>query len=186
MPNAPHWGWFIILYFFIGGLASGLYFIGTLARLNGDPRDGPVTRFCHLATFPLVLACGFLLTIDLGKPLRFWHMLVQSERIPLPMLKYWAPMSLGSWVLAIVAIFSGVAFFGALVDSGRLTSERAMRLVAWGRARPHTIKLAWSLLGMFFALFFGGYTGVLLVGTNVPLWHNAQLLGAVFLLSAAS
>jgi protein NrfD len=35
-------------------------------------------------------------------------------------------------------------------------------------------------------LFFGGYTGVLLVGTNVPLWHHAQLLGAVFLLSAAS
>ena len=28
--------------------------------------------------------------------------------------------------------------------------------------------------------------GVLLVGTNVPLWHHAQLLGAVFLLSAAS
>ena len=186
MPNAPHWGWFIILYFFIGGLAAGLYFIGTLALLGGDPRDRPVTRFCYLATFPLVLACGFLLTIDLGKPLRFWHMLIQSERIPLPMLKYWAPMSLGSWVLGIFAIFSGVAFLGALIDSGRVTGERATRLVAWGRARPRAIKLTWSLIGISIALFFGGYTGVLLVGTNVPLWHNAQLLGAVFLLSAAS
>ena len=186
MPNAPHWGWFIILYFFIGGLAAGLYFIGTLALLGGDLRDRPVTRLCYLATFPLVLACGFLLTVDLGKPLRFWHMLIQSERIPLPILKYWAPMSLGSWVLMIFAIFAGVAFLGALVDSGRLTSERAIRLVAWGRARPHAIKLAWSLIGMLCALFFGGYTGVLLVGTNIPLWHNAQLLGAVFLLSAAS
>ena len=186
MPNAPHWGWFIILYFFIGGLAAGLYFIGTLALLGGDTRDRPMTRFCYLAAFPLVLACGFLLTVDLGKPLRFWHMLLQSERIPLPMLKYWTPMSLGSWVLAIFAIFSGVAFLGALVDSGRLTNERAAQLVQWGRARPRPLKLAFSIVGIFFALFFGGYTGVLLVGTNVPLWHNARLLGAVFLLSAAS
>lgn len=186
MYNAPHWGWYIILYFFLGGLAAGLYFIGTLASLSGDPRDRAVTRFCYLATFPLVLACAFLLTIDLGKPLRFWHMLIQSERAPVPMLKYWAPMSLGSWVLMLFAIFAAVAFLGAMVDGGRLTNDRAVRLVQWGRSRPQSLKLAWSLVGILFALFFGGYTGVLLVGTNIPLWHNAQLLGAVFLLSAAS
>lgn len=186
MPNAPHWGWFIILYFFFGGLASGLYVIATLAALNGDPRDRSVTRLCHLVSFPLVLACGFLLTIDLGKPLRFWHMLIQSERIPLPMLKYWAPMSLGSWVLACFAMVTFAAFLGAVVDSGRLTNPHARRLVEWGRARPRVVKRIWALAGMLLALFFGGYTGVLLVGTNVPLWHNAQLLGAVFLLSAAS
>jgi formate-dependent nitrite reductase membrane component NrfD len=186
VPNAPHWGWYIILYFFLGGLAAGLYFIGTLAALSGDPRDRRVTRFCFLAVFPLVVVCGFLLIVDLGKPLRFWHMLIQSERIPLPMLKYWVPMSLGSWVMAIFGVFAAVAFVGALVDSGRLTNERAVRAVTWARARPRPLQLAWSLVGLFFALFFGGYTGVLLVGTNVPLWHHAQLLGAVFLLSAAS
>lgn len=186
MPNAPHWGWYIILYFFLGGLAAGLYFIGTLAVLSGDPRDRPVTRFCFLAVFPLVVVCGFLLIVDLGKPLRFWHMLIQSERIPLPMLKYWAPMSLGSWVMAIFGVFAAVAFVGALVDSGRLTNERAVHAVTWARTRPRPLQLAWSLVGVLFALFFGGYTGVLLVGTNVPLWHHAQLLGAVFLLSAAS
>lgn len=186
MPNAPHWGWLIILYFFIGGLAAGLYVIGTLAQLSDDARDRPIVRFCHLATLPLVLACAVLLTIDLGKPLRFWHMLVQSERIPLPMLKYWAPMSLGSWGLMLFSIFAFVAFLGAMVGSGRLTNERAVRIVQWGHGRPHTLKLIWSVVGTIVALFFGGYTGVLLVGTNVPLWHHAQLLGAVFLLSAAS
>lgn len=186
MPNAPHWGWYIILYFFLGGLAAGLYFIGTLAALRGDARDRPITRFAYLVSFPLVLICGFLLTVDLGKPLRFWHMLVQSERVPLPMLKYWVPMSIGSWVVALFGLFAAVAFLGALVESGRLTNERAVRAVAWGRSRPRTVQLVWAALGMFFALFFGGYTGVLLVGTNVPLWHHAQLLGAVFLLSGAS
>jgi formate-dependent nitrite reductase membrane component NrfD len=186
MPNAPHWGWYIILYFFLGGLAAGLYFIGTLASLTGDPRDRPISRLAYLWVFPLVLVCGFLLVVDLGKPLRFWHMLIQSERIPLPMLKYWAPMSLGSWILSVFSIFAVAAFVAALVDSGRLTSDRAVRAVRWARERPRPVRLAWALAGMFFALSFGGYTGVLLVGTNVPLWHHAQLLGAVFLLSAAS
>ncbi|HJU72720.1 MAG TPA: NrfD/PsrC family molybdoenzyme membrane anchor subunit [Gemmatimonadaceae bacterium] len=186
MPNAPHWGWYIILYFFLGGLASGLFVVGTLAALNGDPRDRPITRFAYLAAFPLVITCAFLLTIDLGKPLRFWHMLFQSERIPMPMLKYWAPMSLGSWVVAIFGAFTAFAFLAALVDSGRLTNDRAVRAVAWARARPRPLRIVWTALALFFALFFGGYTGVLLVGTNVPLWQHAQILGAVFLLSAAS
>jgi formate-dependent nitrite reductase membrane component NrfD len=186
VPNAPDWGWYIILYFFIGGLASGLYFIGALASFGGDPRDRAITRFCSLAVFPLVGACGFLLTVDLGQPLRFWHMLIQSERLPLPMLKYWVPMSLGSWVLALFGVFAATAFVAALVDSGRLTNDRAVRAVAWARSRPRGLQVAWMLIGVLLALFFGGYTGVLLVGTNVPLWHHAQLLGAVFLLSAAS
>jgi polysulfide reductase chain C len=58
--------------------------------------------------------------------------------------------------------------------------------VTWARARPGPLRLVWTYAGLFFALFFGGYTGVLLVGTNVQLWHRAQFLGAVFLLSAAS
>jgi formate-dependent nitrite reductase membrane component NrfD len=186
MPNAPHWGWYIILYFFIGGLASGLYFVGTLAALAGDPRDRPITRFAFSAVFPLVIACGFLLTIDLGKPLRFWHMLIQSERVPIPALKYWAPMSLGSWVLAIFAVFAAAAFVAVHVDSGRITSTAAVRAVDWGRARPKPLRLTFTLVGLFFALFFGGYTGVLLVGTNVALWHHALLFGVVFLLSATT
>ncbi|MGQ0639350.1 MAG: NrfD/PsrC family molybdoenzyme membrane anchor subunit [Gemmatimonadaceae bacterium] len=186
MPNAPHWGWYIILYFYLGGLASGLYFIGTIASLAGDPRDRAITRFCFLAVFPLVVACGFLLIIDLGQPLRFWHMLIQSERVPLPMLKYWVPMSLGSWVLAIFGLFAVTAFVAALVDSGRLTNGRAVRVWHWARSRPRGVQVAWLIVGLLFALFFGGYTGVLLVGTNVALWQHAQLLGALFLFSAAS
>ena len=186
MPNAPHWGWYIILYFFIGGIASGMYVIGTLASLGGDPRDRSITRFAYLAVFPLVLLCGFLLIIDLGQPLRFWHMLIQSERLPLPVLKYWVPMSIGSWVLTVFGLFAFTAFLSALVDSGRLTNQRAVRVVGWARSLPRALRFTWTLGGMLFALFFGGYTGVLLVGTNVALWHHAQLLGAVFMLSAAS
>jgi formate-dependent nitrite reductase membrane component NrfD len=35
----PLWEWYIVWYFFLGGLAGGAYLIGTLLRLVGDPRD---------------------------------------------------------------------------------------------------------------------------------------------------
>src|SRR6266850_426835 len=35
---APHWEWFIVLYFFLGGLAGGSYFLSVLAALAEDGR----------------------------------------------------------------------------------------------------------------------------------------------------
>lgn len=40
--------------------------------------------------------------------------------------------------------------------------------------------------GAFFATFLGGYTGVLLAATSVPLWARSKLLGGVFISSAFS
>ncbi|MGQ0540165.1 MAG: NrfD/PsrC family molybdoenzyme membrane anchor subunit [Gemmatimonadaceae bacterium] len=186
MPNAPHWGWYIILYFFLGGLAAGLYAVGTMLHILGDPRDRRTARFCFLGAFPLVVVCGLLLIVDLGRPLRFWHMLVQSERVPMPLLKYWVPMSLGAWIVALFGLFAAGAFLGALVDSGRLTRSWATRGVQRARNLPAPVRRGWHLLGVLCAVSFAGYTGVLLVGTTVPLWQNAPLLGALFLASAAS
>jgi len=36
---------------------------------------------------------GILLIVDLPRPLRFWHMLLQSQTL-VPMLKWWSPMSI--------------------------------------------------------------------------------------------
>ena len=35
----PEWGWWIILYFFLGGLSAGSYFIATLIELFGTEED---------------------------------------------------------------------------------------------------------------------------------------------------
>lgn len=184
--NSPHWGWYVILYFFLGGLAAGTYFIATLLQLVGDPRDRPAIRLGYTLAFPLVLICGVLLIIDLGQPLRFWHMLVQSERPPLPMFKAWSPISLGSWVLTIFGFFSFISFVGTMVETGRFGWGPAVRLDRWARARPRPVAVVWGIVGAFFGFFLAGYTGVLLIGTSEPLWHNARLLGALFLVSAAS
>ena len=35
----PNWSWLVILYFFLGGIAGGSYFIAALLDLFGDVRD---------------------------------------------------------------------------------------------------------------------------------------------------
>ena len=53
----PQWEWYIVWYFFLGGLAGGAYLIGTLLRLLGDPRDQGVARLAFLVAFPAMAIC---------------------------------------------------------------------------------------------------------------------------------
>ncbi|HUR94101.1 MAG TPA: NrfD/PsrC family molybdoenzyme membrane anchor subunit [Gemmatimonadales bacterium] len=182
----PHWGWYIVLYFFCGGLAAGTYFIATLLLLVGDPRDREAVRLGYLLSFPLLLLCAVLLILDLGVPLRFWHMVVQSERIPVPMFKPWSPISLGTWILSIFGLFAAPAFLWALAEGGRLHWQPAVSLIRWAGLRSRPVMLAWNAAGTVFGLALAGYTGVLVTGTTIPVWQNARLMGALFLVSATS
>src|SRR5262245_21872853 len=111
----PEWHWLIIAYFFIGGLARGCYFLAVLIDFFGRPSDRPLARLGYLVAFPAVVVSGLLLTLDLGKPLRFWHMLLQSERGGL-MWKPWSPMSAGSWALLLFGAVTFISFLAALSE----------------------------------------------------------------------
>jgi formate-dependent nitrite reductase membrane component NrfD len=41
---SPQWRWFIVTYFFLGGLAGGSYFLATLMERFGAERDRPLVR----------------------------------------------------------------------------------------------------------------------------------------------
>ena len=181
----PHWGWYVVLYLFLGGLSAGTYFIASLLLFAGDARDREAVRLGYLVSFPLLLVCFALLLLDLGVPLRFWHLLLASERVPAIVFKPWSPISLGSWILALFSVFSSAAFAWALVESGRLRWEPAARAAAWAASMPRPL-LAWKAVGMLFSFGLTGYTGVLVSATTIPVWHNARLMGALFLASATS
>jgi formate-dependent nitrite reductase membrane component NrfD len=177
---SPEWQTLVILYFFIGGIAGGSYFLATLLDLFGRPIDRPLARMGYYTAFPATVVCGLLLTFDLGRPTRFWHMLLQSERMH-PILKPWSPMSVGAWALLIFGGFSLVSFLAALADGGRLRAPVLVRL------RPPTIVgVVISVLGAAMGFFIAGYTGVLLSVTNRPIWADTNFVGVVFLASAAS
>ena len=92
--EAPDWGWLIVIYFFFGGLAGGSYVLGAMIDILGRPEDRPLARLGYYIALPSVVLCALLLIVDLGRPERFWHMLIQSNTYR-PNFKYWPPISVG-------------------------------------------------------------------------------------------
>ncbi|HYZ00371.1 MAG TPA: NrfD/PsrC family molybdoenzyme membrane anchor subunit, partial [Candidatus Binatia bacterium] len=76
--GAPHWTWYILGYFLFAGLSGGSYALATLLRHWGTSRDEAAARLGFLVAFPTVVACPILLTADLGQPIRFWHMMINT------------------------------------------------------------------------------------------------------------
>jgi formate-dependent nitrite reductase membrane component NrfD len=176
----PDWGWLIALYFFFGGLAGGSYFLASLIDLFGRSEDRPLSHLGYYIAFPCVVLSGLLLTLDLQRPERFWHMLIESNTFR-PMFKPWSPMSIGSWALLIFGIFSFVSFLGALADAKRIP------WAAWRRVHPPSLLGRFiAAIGGLFGFYVAGYTGVLLAVTNRPIWSDTPLLGLLFVVSAAS
>lgn len=166
--QAPNWTWYIVGYFFLAGIAGGCYAIATMLRLWGPSGDERTASAGYLIAFPLVVLCGLFLTLDLGHPLRFWHMLVDTTPGQFGLnFKPWSPISIGSWVLLAFSLFSFVSFLEALGWIGR-------------------IGVVFELVGTFFALFLASYTGVVLSVSNQPVWSDSYAIGGLFVASGLS
>src|SRR6267143_958884 len=181
--GAPHWTWFIIPYFFVGGLAGGAYFLAAALDWFGRPEDRPVVRTGYDIAAVGAILSGLLLTIDLGRPLRFWHMLFQSENFPALMFKGWSPISFGAWAILLFGLLSVLSALGARTEEGRLQMP-ALRAVG-GVVKGGVAKLVGGAGGLL-GLFIAGYTGILLSVTNRPIWADSPWLGALFVASGAS
>jgi formate-dependent nitrite reductase membrane component NrfD len=191
----PHWGVWVIAYFFLGGIAAGGYFLAVLIDSFGRPEDRPLARIAYLGAFPLVLVCGLVLTIDLGRPERFWHMLFKSEvvkeafaegfpfsgagwrlAVRAPAFKYWSPMSAGSWGLSVFGACAFVSFVAAAWPHRRVGRWLDRPFVRW----PVRV------VGLVSAFYVASYTGSLLTASNQPLWSDTTWLSALFFASAIS
>jgi formate-dependent nitrite reductase membrane component NrfD len=180
----PEWTWYILGYFFLAGLAGGSYFIAAFLRHWGTPADEPVARLGFYAALPPVLIAPILLTLDLTKPLRFWHMLVNTTPDDFGLnFNSGTPMSVGVWGLLVASVFALVSFVDTLVRDGKLRLPLARRLstVLEGGAGK-----VWDVAGAVVFLFIAGYTGVLLAVSNQPIWSDTWALGGLFLASGLS
>jgi protein NrfD len=189
----PEWGWWIILYFFLGGLSAGSYFLATLIEWMGQEEDRPLARLGYRLAFPLIAICGIFLIVDLERPERFWHMMLQSEVVdealeagwPMggwglmlhaPMVKWWSPMSIGAAALGFFGLWSFLSFVASFWQRGILARILGQRFFG------HLFRLLGSGIGFFVA----SYTGVLLTATNQPLWSLSEWIAPLFLTSASS
>ncbi len=177
--QSPLWEGWIVLYFFVGGIAGGAYLTSAVVELVGAPEDRPIARMGYFIAFPLAMLCALFLILDLGQPLRFWHMIVYSRTL-LPWPKWDSPISIGAYALLLFGLFSFLSFMDALVETGRLR---------WAPLRMRynsAPRLIYALLGGVVGFFLASYTGVLLSTTHLPLWASTPLLGGLFAASGAS
>jgi len=177
---APDWTWWIVPYFFIGGIAGGAYFISALLVWFGRPEDRPVIHAGFYIAVVGAIISGLLLVLDLGRPERFWHMLFQSEQFPRLAFKSYSPISFGAWGLMLFGAIATLSALGAAAESRRF----GFGPIPWLHRGPFWKALV--ALGGIFGFFVAGYTGVLLTVTNRPVWADSPLVGMLFLASAAS
>ena len=171
----PNWSWWIVLYFFVGGVTGGVFFAASWLDIFGDANDRPAVRLGHVLAFPLIIVSAVFLVVDLGQPLRFWHMLFQSERFPEPLLKPYSPMSLGSVILFVFGAAAFLSFVDEVLGRGR-----------WFHSASNPIGKVLSVVGALAGLALAGYTGVLLNVTNEPVWGDSPWISALFLFSGLS
>ena len=138
VPDVP-------FYLFVGGMAGGSSLLAEGAALRGLPALEKVARFAAAGG---AMAGTVALVHDLGRPERFLNML--------RVFKPTSPLSMGSYILAPFATFSGIAAGTQVLGKFRLIG----RLAGAGAA--------------LFGPTLATYTAALLANTAVPSWHEAH------------
>ena len=181
--HIPHWDWYYIaMYFYIGGVSAGAYFVASLAELFGSEKQHHIWRIGFTIAFWLILATPILLVVDLGRPERFWHILFYiKDGVPVPYINWQSPMSVGSWALMIYGGFSLLSYLDVLVSEGRI------KWAPFAKFYNRIPRKVYAVIGSAAGFFVAGYTGVLLNITARPLWEATDpLLGSLFIASGAS
>jgi formate-dependent nitrite reductase membrane component NrfD len=145
----PHWGWEVVTYLFLGGVMGGS---GMLVGLANDKHDPDLKRSARYLAAVLAAVCPPVLIGHLGRPERFLNML--------RVFKWRSPMSMGVWGLLAFSLPATAGALGQAAHDGILP-----RWLRWFTPRALTDPLT-GIQGAF----IGGYTGVLLSATVVPLW----------------
>ncbi|KKL64728.1 hypothetical protein LCGC14_2162060, partial [marine sediment metagenome] len=150
-------GVLVVVYFFLSGLGAGTFLTAAGCRIFGGGKYAKIERTAAIAA-PILLVPGLLcLMLDLGKPFRFFNLMLHFN-----------PLSIASWGVWLINIFMAVSVIYALAH---IIGKSA-------RLKP----LAY--LGGLFALAVGLYSGMLLYQMRAhELWHSA-LVPPIFLISA--
>jgi formate-dependent nitrite reductase membrane component NrfD len=181
--KSADWPVLIDFYFFLGGIAGGAFVIATIANLLDGERYRDIIRVGYSIAFLAVIPGPIILTVDLGLPTRFLHMLMVSKpSLEIGMdaitvgpfhLKPFSPMNAGAWALLGFSVFAFMAALDVFLEHRGGRSMKTFRVVV-------------GVIGGFFGFFLAAYPGVLLGATARPLFVSAHWLGALFLAVGAS
>jgi formate-dependent nitrite reductase membrane component NrfD len=161
MKEEMTWTWPISSYIFLGGLGAGIAIVSAVADIffgiGAIFAMGP-----FIAAVIIILASG-LLVFDLGRPLRFWRVMVTKKL---------SEMTFGAWMLTLLMV------------AGLVYSSCWLTLLPWHGLEGLRQAFAWIclILGIGVALYTGIFLGTM---KSRPFW-NGPALPALFLLLSLS
>ncbi|MDX8412262.1 MAG: NrfD/PsrC family molybdoenzyme membrane anchor subunit [Mariprofundaceae bacterium] len=111
ISNAFHhayWGFPLALYFWLVGGSAGSFVVSTLGWVFGVKKYKPIAFFASNTAIAMLMVVPLLLITDLGKPFRFFHLLM------MPSFSHWsAPMVWGAIFILTYPI--GMMFYSYFV-----------------------------------------------------------------------
>ena len=194
MSHADRRRRFIPAYFFIGGMAGGLYVLAVLEQLTEfAPTNGWFQSWLGFFWAPILAVVGSVILLwDLTKPQRFWRLFTQCKGT--------SAVSIGSWTLLIFGAAATVAHPWFLQRFPGLSEVRTFSLwdplpLATGvpkitadtvrefmtQTLPHP---AIHSVGFVAGLVLISYTGWLLTASGRAGWNATPWLGGIFFLLA--
>ena len=168
------WGLPVAIDLFAAGMGAAAFLVAVMADLAGSKKFTSIRLTgAIIAPWPAILGV-LLLVVDLGRPLRFWEMILKrgdglSIAPPYLMFNPGSAMSWGTWILTLFVIISLIYLIVSIIAIP----------FSWGEIATKTI----GIIGLPFALLVTTYTGVLISATSNALWSN-YLLPLVFVSSA--
>ncbi len=169
------WGAPVALDLFLAGMGAAFLMIAVIANLAGGRKYRRVCLTGAIAAPGPVILGVVLLIIDLGKPWRFWEMILRRApelnrlESPFIMFKIGSTMSIGIWLVVVFIIVSLIYMVVAILAYPFKWAETLQKFV--------------GIIGIPFALLVTTYTGVLIAASSNVLWNN-WLLPTVFVSSA--
>ena len=149
--------WMIVLSFFLSGIGGGVFLVTASLQFVGGEKTKDLRKTCSLFIPAFIAIAMFVLLIDLGRPFRFYQMMINFN-----------PSSAASWggLLMNLLLFAslGYAFFLRKEDDAKSN--------------------LFAMIGMPLALGVTLYSGfILLQMPGRALWHS-PLIPVLFSVSA--
>jgi formate-dependent nitrite reductase membrane component NrfD len=156
-----HWGWFIVIYLFLGGLGAGSYLTSFAAEKGWLGNSPALKRVGYIISGPIVAFGTLLLVFDLGQGLKKPWLLIGLIMNP------HSVMTWGVYILAVFIMVALVIAFFLLIKK----TDAPKILVN---------------IGALLALATCAYTGLLVaVVKAIPFW-NTFVMPVLFIVSALS
>jgi polysulfide reductase chain C len=172
------WGLPVAIDLFAAGMGAAAFMVAVMADLAGSKKFTSIRLTgAIIAPWPAILGV-LLLVVDLGRPLRFWEMILKRGagvgiapglEAPYLMFNPGSAMSWGTWILSLFVIISLIYLVISIIAIP----------FSWGEIATKVV----GIIGLPFALLVTTYTGVLISATSNALWSN-YLLPFVFVSSA--